>query len=104
MIYTTRAATGKTVFMDQHLRRLFLHKRQIAEDLRLTDREYEVLNFIRANGRKATTPEVADEFKNSIHSASMGLSKLYKKGYLVRHEIVSLSGGRKFIYELEESL
>jgi predicted transcriptional regulator len=48
--------------------------------------------------RKATTAEVAKEFKLSVQHASGVLNKLHTQGYLSRFEQQQDSGGKEWVY------
>ena len=68
--------------------------------LMLTDNHIETLRFIADKGR--TSAELSKHQGTYVQAASQLLQNIYKKGYLLRREVSSVTGGIEYVYWVKD--
>lgn len=81
------------------LRSLLIKYPEVVYDLRITTHQmdiYKTVNNFKPRG--ASSPDIASWYGTTVQNASLQLNKLWRKGYLNRSKINSISGGVIFLY------
>lgn len=83
---------------DNDIRAICLRHRDRLDRYRLSERQVLICRIVLSHADGATTLDVADVLKSSIHSAGTALAKLVLLGYLRREGFVQASGGIQYKY------
>lgn len=78
------------------LMRMSLNHYEILKELSISKRQFELIHLL--NGNYKTSKNIADKYSICVQNASQQLSNLYKKGYLIREEVIDVTGGYIYRY------
>lgn len=93
----------KHAMIDAKYRRLMLIQPESVRQSVLTDLEIDIVKHVERRGH-TTSPAMADAFGMTVQNASNRLAQLIDKGYLVRYNAGSPSGGDMFEYKVHPEI
>lgn len=85
-------------YLDRTIRNLVMTNLVDIKRLFLTPAAVSAIKFIASKSDGVISNDIAEKYNISVQNASQHLTNLHNKGYLVRREIKSDSGGIQYVY------
>lgn len=91
-------------YLKRELRQIYFSNLRLVSEMKISQVEQAALRWIAKQSSGVTAAQTADKYKVSVNNVSTRLKSLYDKGYLIRRELKSSSGGIEFVYWIAEEL